>query len=97
MSPKARRKASTARVLKRGWVFLRCGGGGTRGRGGAGMVVVVVVGEVKEEYGGLGVERVCIVEGDEFRFRESVFIQGMEGCEGAAGGEGASEFTYSLA
>lgn len=49
MSPKARRKASTARVLKRGWVFLRCGGGGTRGRGGAGMVVVVVVDEVEVE------------------------------------------------
>lgn len=42
-------------------------------------------------------KRGCIVEGDEFRFRESVFIQGMEGCEGAAGGEGASKFTYSLA
>lgn len=42
-------------------------------------------------------KRVCTVEGGEFGFRESVFIQGMEGCEGAAGGEGASDFTYSLA
>lgn len=40
---------------------------------------------------------VCTVEEGKFRLRESVFIQGMEGCEGAAGGEGASEFTYSLA
>ena len=45
----------------------------------------------------MGVKRVYIVEGEEFVILEGVFIQGMEGCEGAAGGEGASEFTYSLA
>jgi hypothetical protein len=43
------------------------------------------------------VKRACIVEGGEYGLRERVFIQGMEGCEGAAGGEGASVFTYSLA